>query len=94
MTEYHTIVYLQGQEATELIDKIEHGGFTLVDDDPEYKEVLNHLAQWDYGPENEHSPTDSPPWGSHDYNHTIPACDDWQYTIAWNSSLDYISLTR
>ena len=85
--EYHTIVTITSSdvEVYILLDQLQN--------DME-RTVLDHLKQWDYGPENEHSPSDSQPWGTYDKTDTFPAYDGWRYTIASSTHHDYVSLIR
>lgn len=88
--EYHTIVTINSSdvEVYILLDQLQN--------DMECT-VLKHLEQWDYGPENEHSPSDTPPWGTHDKLETFEnynVFDGWRYTIAWSTHHDYVSLIR
>ena len=91
--EYHTIVTITSSdvEVYILLDQLQND----MEDT-----VLNHLQQWDHGPENEHSPSDTKTWATHDKTATFSAYDGWQYTIAWHHQMlrpalhDYVSLIR
>lgn len=76
---YYTIVFLQGDEAHEALDLLEHSG---------EKEALNYLKQWDYGAECEHGARANP-WGTADEVHL-----DGAYIMTWNRRLQYIGLCR
>jgi hypothetical protein len=77
---YHNIVFMQGDDAAEALQ--------ILDDKGE-RAALNHLAQWDYGTENEHSPETEEPWGSSDSTYKNGA-----YIMSYNTRLGYIGLTR
>tara|TARA_R100000808_G_scaffold5801_2_gene17483 strand:- start:5173 stop:5463 length:291 start_codon:yes stop_codon:yes gene_type:complete len=88
MKEYHNIIFLQDtEEASDLINQLLDG---------QYEAVLKHLAQWDYGPEMEHSPTEGNmrPWGYFDRTIDFPAYDEWTYTISYCGGHGYVALTR
>lgn len=76
---YYEVVFLQGDEAREALALLESDGEAAA---------MNHLAQWDFGGESEHSPTGKP-WGSSD--HVVREGD---YFMSYNLRLGYIGLCR
>lgn len=86
-----SVVFLQGEEADEAfallydIDGVVWSG--------PYAESITacgeHLAQWDYGTEIEHTLYDTPPWGSQDRTVTFR-----DYTIAWDTGATCIGMYR
>lgn len=88
---WHTIVFMQGDEGREVVDQlcnvegvVAHG----ITVESVYAAV-EHLKQWDYGDESEHSPEEREPWGPHD---EITQMDD--YTLSWHLGLGYVGLYR
>jgi hypothetical protein len=91
MMAWHTIVYLQGEEADEVFTMLYdiegvvwHGPYDMTID-----RTVEHLAKWDNGEESEHSPYTEEPWGGEDYTETCG-----EYTLTWNTHCAYISLNR
>lgn len=76
---YYEIVFLQGDEAREALELLDREGETAA---------MNHLAQWDFGGESEHSPAGKP-WGSSDH-----VVRDGDYFMSYNLRLGYIGLCR
>ena len=75
------IVFLQNsQDAEEPLQILENQG---------EEAAIKYLSQWDYGGENEHSPTEDAPWGSSD-----KTFEQGDYVLSWNSGLGYIGLAR
>lgn len=79
---YYEIVFLQGEEAEEVLAMI-------GDDGP--RAAIDYLAQWDQGGESEHCLSESvdPPWGSGDSLHR-----SGHYILSWSHRLSYAGLTR
>ena len=80
---WYNIVFMQGEDADE--------AFRIMDDQGE-SAALEHLKQWDYGHENEHTPETEPP--SNDYDSLSQECVGGEYIMSWNRSVGYIGLTR
>jgi hypothetical protein len=78
--EYHSIVFMQGDDAKEALNIFNENGT---------KAAIKHLSQWDYGHDNEHSPYDKPPWGSNDR-----IFKDGSYVLVVNQKIGYIGLVR
>lgn len=76
---YYEIVFMQGEDAEEPLK--------ILDDKGE-SEVIDYLADWDYGTEMEHTPV-SKPWGPDDDTYEK---DD--YILSYNTKLGYIGLVR
>jgi hypothetical protein len=83
-TVYYPIVFMQNDDSNE--------AFRIMDDQGE-SAALEHLKQWDYGRESEHAPEHEPPYADFDDTLSID-CAGGEYTMAWNRSMGYISLTR
>lgn len=77
---YHSIVFMQGDEATEPLEILDNKGA---------KAAIDYLAQWDYGTEMEHSPVTEPPWGDSDHTEKRGS-----YVLSYNTHLGYIGLVR
>jgi len=77
---YHTIIFAQGDNAIEPLKIFNEKGVNAA---------IKYLAEWDYGGENEHSPTKEPPWGTDDRIFKKGA-----YILSVNQNFGYISLTR
>ena len=86
-----TVVFMDGDEADEAfhllydIDGVVWSGPYAES----IERTVEHLSQWDYGEESEHTVYDTEPWGSSD--RTI---EHDEYVLAWNTHLGYISLSR
>lgn len=85
MITYHSIVFMQGEEADEPLRLLDEQGRVAV---------AAYLAQWDYGRENEHSPQKDPPWGSLDNFALVRVPHAGVYWLTWNTKLQYIGLVR
>lgn len=83
--EYHSIVFLSDSEATEPLQ--------ILDEHGEDK-AMEYLAQWDYGSEMEHSPSDREPWGSSDHTVKTELGNGDIYIMSYNLRRGYIGLTR
>lgn len=77
---YANIVFLQGDEAATLIDKVING---------KHAEVMEYLKQWDMGGDSEHDVCKEKPWGKVDAVYTVG-----KYTMSWNYDMEYIGLCR
>ena len=93
-TRYARIVFLQGEEADEVLDKLERweGGNSVVyhgHTDETVAAAVEHLAQWDFGDESEHDVHDEPAAGPHDRTETVG-----DYVMSWNLGLSYVGLER
>ena len=84
--EYHNIISLQEHNVPRHLCELL--------DEKDYEAVLAYLGQWDYGPEMEHSPTDSTPWGTFDKTWDKEAYDGWTYTIAFSHQALSVALYR
>jgi hypothetical protein len=87
-----TIVFMQGEDADEVLDKMLRfdGHVTYQGATQEsVNEALEYLKQWDYGDESEHTITDKPEWGSLD-----TLIEEGEYVIAYNIHFGYVSLSR
>lgn len=80
---YTTVVFMDGDEADEVLDIIDRNGT---------RAALSYLTQWDYG-DNYEAPRDEAPWGSRDDTEHFPFGDAGTYVLAWNRGLRYVSLT-
>jgi len=76
--QYASIVFLQGDEASE--------AFTILEEDGE-DALLNYLTQWDYG--EYHDISDSSQAGSDD-----TTFENGDYLVSYNRPLPYISLEK
>lgn len=77
---YANIVFLQGDEADELIEEVINGN---------HAEVMEHLKQWDMGGDSECDVCKESPWGKQDATYTVG-----KYTLSWNRQMGYIGLCR
>jgi len=81
MEQYHQIIFLQDYEDP-TVDK-------FFEDDMTEEQMIDYLADWDYGSEMEHSPSETPSRGG---------ADDWcrieDYVLTWNRGLGYVGLER
>lgn len=81
-----TVVFLQGQEADQVLDIIQAHGVDAA---------VEHLAQWDYGAE-----TDSAAIANGDIRDAIPAgvldrtADSGHYTLTYNPFMGHVALHR
>jgi len=86
-----TIVFTQGDEADEVFEML-YDIDGVVWSGP-YEEgivkAVEHLKQWDFGEESEHTPYEKEPWGTSDQT-----VEHDGYVLAWNSHLGYVSLNR
>jgi len=93
-TRYVDVVTVQGDEAYPLLDQIGQGWQGRAD-------VLNYLAEWDYGDETTQAQTilrgdkiTEPGWGSSDHLYR-GRCDGDDYMLSWDANRSlYVSLTR
>lgn len=83
--EYHDIVFMQGDDATEPLQILDERGEDAA---------MEYLAQWDYGGENEHSPSTSKPWGSSDHVVQTELGNGDIYYLTYNTRYGYIGLVR
>ena len=81
---YTTVVFMQGEEAWSVIDKLENTEETIA-------AAVEYLSQWDYGTETDDTETrDGEPAlypGDKDAKHG-------GYTLVWNPQIGHVSLTR
>ena len=82
MTTYSTIIYMQGDEAREVLDILDTYGEGAA---------LDYLVQWDHG--EDHDVRDAAPYPSH-YNTEEWDMGDFTYVIAYDMGLVDISLNR
>lgn len=89
--EYHSIVTLY--EHDEPIVSYFLRGFGCTEE-----EMVQHLSNWDYGAEMEHSPSDEPGYGAADTVYVSkrgsPDTKDGDYILSYNRGLGYVSLER
>ena len=83
--EYHDIVFMSGDDATEALENLDQHG---------EDRAMEHLAQWDYGSENEHSPATRKPWGTSDHVVQTQLDNGDIYYMSYNTRLGYIGLSR
>jgi hypothetical protein len=76
---YHSIVFMQGDEAAEVLPIIEHQG---------EQAAIDFLSQWDFGGESEHSPEPAP-WGADDRLYR-----SGPYILSYSLRLGYVGLCR
>jgi hypothetical protein len=79
MRTYFPIVFMQGDEAAEVLPILEHQG-TLA--------AIDFLSQWDFGHESEHRPEPAP-WGACDR-----LFRSGPYILSYNLRLGYVALCR
>lgn len=79
MRRYFQIVFMQGDEAAEVLPIIEHQGELAA---------IDFLSQWDFGPESQHT-AEPAPWGSGDRLYR-----SGQYILSYNTRLGYVGLCR
>lgn len=78
---YYPIVFMQGEEAEEVLDMLDEYG---------EREVLEHLMQWETGDE---EPEDENPAGR--YDHTfVETVGGHKYVMNYNTGLPYFGLCR
>lgn len=86
-----SVVYMDGDEADAVL-KMLYDVDGVVWSGP-YEETIQrtveHLKQWDYGSENEHTLRDQEPWGTLDCTTEVG-----EYTLAWNIDHCYVGLYR
>ena len=83
--EYFDIVFLSDSEATEPLEILDQHG---------EDRAMEYLAQWDYGGENEHSPSTRKPWGTSDHVVQTQLDNGDIYYMSYNTRLGYIGLSR
>jgi hypothetical protein len=79
MRTYFSMVFLQGDEAAEVLPILEHEGELAA---------IEFLSQWDFGRESEHRPPPAP-WGSADR-----LCRSGPYLLTYNLRLGSVGLCR
>jgi len=81
---YTTVVFMQGEEAWSVIDKLENTEETIA-------AAVEYLSQWDYGTETDDTET-------RDGELVLYAGDKGakhgDYTLVWNPQIGHVSLTR
>lgn len=86
MNAFHSIVFLDGDEAEEPLRILEEDGVASA---------ALYLSAWDYGGDSEHSPSELPPWGSSDsVSGFLQVPGAGRYILSWNKRLGYIGLVR
>ena len=83
--EYHDIVFMSGDDATEALEILDQHG---------EDRAMEYLAQWDYGGENEHSPSTRKPWGTSDHVVQTQLDSGDIYFMSYNQRRGYIGLVR
>lgn len=78
MTQYSHIVFMQDSEGHDVIDRMDT-------ESPE--EIVDYLAQWDYG--DDYDVRDTPSAGEWDDTMVVG-----EYLLTWNSRLGYVGLER
>lgn len=81
---YHDIVFINEYDDETIKDFLNDNTRNLKESD-----VVEYLAQWDYGSEMEHSPRNEPPYGTSD-----TVFKYGEYILSYNSGLGYAGLTR
>ena len=90
---YTTVVFMQGEEAWSVIDKLENteGVVRHGETAETIATAVEYLSQWDYGTETDDTETrDGEPAlypGDKDAKHG-------GYTLVWNPQIGHVSLTR
>jgi hypothetical protein len=88
---YYDIVFMQGDEAYDVLDKLCHVDGVVVHgaDDESIRAAVDYLSQWDYGDESEHTIVTRDSFGRYDDEAT-----HGEYLIGWNYGLSYVYLAR